>query len=106
MMTYVWTVKSMLTLDTPEPGFVVRVFWTLTGTDSGVSATLPGASDFTQPGDPFTPYDQLTEAQVLGWVQAELGPEQIASMELSIAANVQSRLNPAPTPEPQPLPWS
>jgi hypothetical protein len=29
--TYNWTVDQMYTLNTPEPGFVVNVLWTLTG---------------------------------------------------------------------------
>ena len=106
MTTYTWTVNQMFTLDTPDPGFVVRVFWTLTGTDNGVSAALTGVSEFAQPGDPFTPYDQLTQDQVIGWVQASISPQEQANMEISINANIQSRLNPPPTPEPQPLPWS
>ena len=106
MTVYTWTVNQMFTLNTPDPGFVVRAFWTFTGSDSGVSASLSGVSEFTQPGDPFTPYDQLTQDQVIGWVQASLGPQEIAGMETSINANIQSQLSPPPIPEPQPLPWS
>jgi len=104
MTTFTWTIDQMMTLPAP-PGFVVRAFWTLTGADSGVTASLQGASDFSQPGNPFTPYDQLTQDQVIGWVQASMSPQELANMEASIDANIQSRLHPAPTPEPQPLPW-
>ena len=106
MTTYTWTVNQMFTINTPLPKFVIRVFWTLTGTDSGVSAALTGVSEFEQPGDPFTPYNQLTQQQVIGWVQASINPQELTNMQTSINANIQSRLNPAPTPQPQPLPWS
>lgn len=106
MTVFTWTVNQMFTLDTPDPGFVARVFWTLTGTDGGISSSLTGVSEFAQPGDPFTPYDQLTQDQVIGWVQASIDPQELANMEIAITANIQSRLAPPPTPEPQPLPWS
>ena len=53
---------------------VVQTYWKCTGTNStGFSGTFSGATPFDLNGidpDNFTPYDQLTEAQVLGWVEA------------------------------------
>ena len=47
MTTYVWTINQMYTLDTPDPGFVVNVLWTLTGTDGQYTASIDGNSQFT-----------------------------------------------------------
>jgi hypothetical protein len=53
---------------------------------------------------PYTPYDQLTEAQVVGWVQTSLGPQFVTEAKRSIAENIQAEMSPAPiTP---PLPWA
>ena len=52
---------------------VVQTYWTCTGEHStGFEGTFSGATPFdlnTIDPDNFTPFDQLTEAQVLGWVE-------------------------------------
>lgn len=53
------------------------------------------------PGQPFTPYDQLTQQQVLGWVWEVVNKTEV---EGTVTANVQSQSdNPIVTP---PLPWA
>ena len=53
-------------------------------------------------GSAFTPYDQLTEAQVLGWIWAN-GVDKFAT-ESAVATQIQNQINP-PVVTP-PLPWS
>jgi len=57
------------------------------------SATNYGAAGFTP--DPsasgFIAYDSLTEADVIGWVQAEVDQDVI---EASLAANIEAQKNP------------
>jgi hypothetical protein len=54
-------------------------------------------------GGDYTPYDKLTQEQVVGWVKNSLGDEQVASLETSIANQIEQQINPtAVTP---PLPW-
>jgi hypothetical protein len=52
---------------------VIGTRWTVTGTDAdGNTGTFSGATPFdleTVDPDNFTPYSELTEEQVLGWVQ-------------------------------------
>lgn len=102
---YSWKVDQMWTVDTPEPGFVCNVDWTLTGDQSGTVASIGGNSSFTVQEGAFTPYDQLTEAQVLGWVQAELGEQGVANYEANVQGQINSILNPPVSPQSQPLPW-
>lgn len=53
---------------------VVQTYWKCTGKHStGFSGTFSGATPFNLADidpDNFTPYESLTEAQVLGWVEA------------------------------------
>ena len=71
MTTYTTTITAMYTMDTPEPGFVVNLLWTVTGVDGQYTASIDGNSQFTVQEGTFTPYSQLTESQVLGWIPAE-----------------------------------
>lgn len=102
---YSWKVDQMWTVDTPEPGFVCNVAWTLTGVDGQYTASIGGNSMFTVQEGTFTPYDQLTEAQVIGWVQAALGPDGIANTEACVQGQIDSMITPPVSPEAQPLPW-
>ncbi len=109
MTTYTWTISELLTVpqEAGHADVVVEAVWVLTGSDSPYSASVGGTSQFTlQQGEGFTPYDQLTEAQVIGWVQAQVGQEAISNLEASIANSIDTQKNPAPTPTPQPLPWT
>ena len=102
MTTFTTTINSMYTIDTPEPGFVCNVLWTVTGVDGQYTAEIGGNSQFTvQEGPTFTPYDQLTQAQVLGWIPAE----QIASAQSCVQGQIDSMITPPVSPENTPLPW-
>jgi hypothetical protein len=96
----------MYTLDTPEPGFVVNVLWTLTGVDGQYTASIGGNSQFTVQEGTFTPYDQLTQAQVIGWVQNSLGADGIANFEANVQGQINSMITPPVSPQNTPLPWA
>ena len=100
--TFTTTIDSMYTLDTPDPGFVVNVLWTVTGVDGSHTAEIGGNSQFTVQEGTFTPYTDLTEAQVIGWIPAE----QIASAQACVQGQIDSMINPPVSPASQPLPWS
>ena len=55
-------------------------------------------------GSPFTPYEDLTQDQVVGWTKDALGDEQVAATEANVAAQIETQKNP-PVVTP-PLPWS
>ena len=104
--TYTWTIDQMYTLDTPEPGFVVNVLWTLTGVDGQYTASIGGNSQFTVQEGTFTPYSQLTQAQVIGWVQDSLGPDGVANFEANVQGQINSMITPPVSPQNTPLPWA
>lgn len=84
MTTFNWAITQMerKSLD----GFVVTVYYTVTATDGDYTAQSGGAANFKQqPDESYTPYDQLTEQQVLGWVQNAVGKDATeASLQTQI----------------------
>jgi len=86
-----WVISQLeRTLDT---GGVVVAHWRATAVDGDFSASSYGTVGFTP--DPsasgFIAYDSLTEADVIGWVQAELDQDGI---EASLAAQIEADKNP------------
>jgi len=52
--------------------------------------------------DPFTEWNNLTEEQVLGWIQSTLGPERVTAIEAQVAQSVSEDANPT---QGEGLPW-
>ena len=96
------TINAMYTLDTPEPGFVVNVLWTVTGVDGSNTASIDGNTQFTMQEGTFIPYDQLTQATVIGWIPAD----QIASAQANVQGQIDSMITPPVSPQNTPLPWA
>lgn len=106
-IAYTWGINQMVCYPQYESqtDVVFQVYYSLTGQDDIYTSSVSGFVDVTYvSGEPYTPYDQLTEAQVIGWVQTALGPEQISADEAQISQIVEAQVaNPTSAP---PLPWS
>ena len=88
-----------------ETDVVFTVHWTLSATDGTYNGGVYGSVGVTlDEGAAFTPYADLTEAQVIDWVQDALGEEQVASYEANVAQQISDQVDP-PVVTP-PLPWS
>jgi hypothetical protein len=85
---------------------VVNVLWTLTGVDGQYTASIGGNSQFTVQEGTFTPYDELTQEQVIGWVQNSLGADGIANFEANVQGQINSMITPPVSPQNTPLPWA
>lgn len=46
------------------------------------------------PGDSFTPYADITEAEAIGWCKAALGDDQVTAYEESVATQIALEKNP------------
>lgn len=107
--TYTWIISS---LDCkPQVGdlkdYVVTSHWRCSGTDEeGRSGQCYSTAPFTiDPEKPnYTPFEDLTEEEVIEWTQAALGEARVASIYESIDAQIENQKNP-PVVTP-PLPWS
>lgn len=84
---------------------VVEVGWRLTGTEGQHTASAYGSVTFQVPestGENFTPFDQLTEAQVLSWVWSSSVDRE--ATEAAVTQQLDALVNP-PTIMAT-LPWS
>jgi hypothetical protein len=45
-------------------------------------------------GSPFTPFDDVTQAMMVGWLQSAMGPEAVAAAEAAVAAQIEAQKNP------------
>jgi len=70
-------------------GFVTTAHWTCTATDGEFSANAYGSIGFT--GDLVTPYENLTQEQVLGWVWEQIDKAEI---EANLTKQIQAQKNP------------
>lgn len=102
-MEYIWKIAQLER--TAETGAVVTAHWRVTAQDGDYTASAYGSETFTSP-DPesenFVPFEDLTEADVLGWVwnKEGFGKEQI---EANLAAQIETEKNPPVVPG---LPWA
>lgn len=68
-----------------EDGFVIVVNWKMEMVDGDHMATRSGTVKFDKAdGISFVPYESLTEAAVIGWVEAELGEAKLAELQLEM----------------------
>jgi len=104
---YLWKVASMMVMPQQEgkTDVVVLADYIVSSEIVG-AATYASRQQFTYTDGAFTPYDQLTEAQVIGWIQSALGEDGVAGIYANIDGQINAIQNPPPTPVSEPLPWS
>jgi hypothetical protein len=104
MTTFTWTVTAMDCYPQAEgqTDVVFTVHWTCAGTDGTYSSSVYNTCPVTYvAGTPYTPYADLTQDQVLGWIWAS-GVDQTVT-EDAVEQLIQNQINP-PVVSP-PLPW-
>ena len=107
--TYTWTATNLIGYPQYEgqTDVITTVFYTVVA-DDGAGHTANISSIQQTPLDPlvpFIPYPDLTNDIVIGWVQYNIGPDMIASIQGSLAIQVERQIDPPPQPEVLPLPW-
>ena len=108
MTTFTWAVTSLYTETVAtEQDYVVIANYTVVGVDGTYSAELSNIARFsTASVSPFIPYQDLTEAIVIGWIQDELGVDGVSNLEACIQGQIDSQINPPVVPVNTPLPWA
>ena len=96
-MNFTWNVvqTNYNTIDK----FITTVHYTVNAVDGEYTASTYGTVSYTQGEGSYVPYADLTEAEVVGWVQESLGQDTI---EASLTAQIESQKNPV---QEAGLPW-
>jgi hypothetical protein len=88
-----------------ETGGVITAHWRVTAYFEELSVVAYGSVNFTPDptSDQFTPYSDLTQEQVIGWVKSTLGSEQVEAIESNLAKQLDELKQPKILTG---LPWS
>jgi len=103
MITLSWIIERLLVRPTEGSltDVVITADWRCNGTQDQYSGTCYGSCSFQPPSGEFTPYPNLTQAQVLGWCYAN-GVDQ-AVIEANVTLQIENQINPPVVT--LPLPW-
>ena len=104
MTTFITTITKMYTMPQVDgqTDVVVNVQFIVSGVDGQYAAEIGGNQQCTlTPGQAFTPYDQLTQDQVIGW----LDPQMISNLQACVQGQINSMITPPVSPTNQTLPW-
>ena len=103
MTTLSWIIERLLVK--PAEGtysdVVITADWRCNGTQDQYSGTCYGSCSFQPPAGEFTPYEDLTQDQVLGWCYAN-GVDQ-AAIEANVSQQIENQIDPPVVT--LPLPW-
>jgi hypothetical protein len=104
MITINWIIERLLVRPTEgsETNVVITADWRCNGTQDQYNGTCYGSCSFAPPSGSFTPYEDLTEQQVLDWCYAN-GVDKTA-IEANVTQQINDQINP-PIIAP-PLPWA
>lgn len=106
-MTLTWNVVQMNAYPEKDglTDVVFTVHWNLIATDEEYTSSVYGSVGVELDSSaPYTPYDELTQDQVIGWVKSALGEEQVAEYEAGVTSVIEAQKN--PTVVTPPLPWA
>jgi len=103
MTTISWIIERLLVKPTEGSltDVVITADWRCNGSQDQYSGTCYGSSSFAPPTENFTPYEDLTQDQVLGWCY-ENGVDKTA-IEANVSLQIQNQINPPVVV--LPLPW-
>lgn len=116
--TYSYSIDSLKVKDEVNadgvtlPRAVYQTYWTITGTNSaGQSASWSGATPFTAANVPegsFTAFADLTEAEVIGWVQAviDADPQYKAHIDERLEQSIEEEHGTMEDVAAEALPWA
>ncbi|CAB5195138.1 hypothetical protein UFOVP175_49, partial [uncultured Caudovirales phage] len=103
LMTILWLIERLLVKPTEgsNTDVVITADWRCNGSQESFSGTCYGSCSFAPPSGSFTPYNELTQQQVLDWCFAN-GVDQ-AAIEANVSLQIQNQINPPVVS--LPLPW-
>ena len=106
-ISYTWSINQLECYPEHDnhTDVVFVVHWRRQATDGTHTADIYSSQSVTlDPDAPFTAYADLTEAQVIGWLEDAFGAETLAAQVASLDKQIEDQINP-PVIRPK-LPWS
>jgi hypothetical protein len=99
-LTYTWRLTGLTKSNPPSlnvENVIIGTRWEVVGTDeNGNEGKFNGATPFnlsTVDPNNFTPYEQLTEAQVLGWIQSVVSGSAPTNYWAHISEKIQEQID-------------
>jgi hypothetical protein len=89
--TTTWKIAN-LSRETVD-GFVYEAHYTVDSKNDTYASSAYGSIGFERP-DNLIPFVDLTEAEVVSWVQEALGEEKVAEVEAALQAQLDEQRNP------------
>jgi hypothetical protein len=103
MITLSWIIELLLCkpIEGSNPDVVITANWRCNGSQDQYNGTCYGSTSFAPPTGEFTPYEDLTQEQVLNWCYAN-GVDKTA-IEANVTAQINDQIDPPVVT--LPLPW-
>ena len=97
--TYSWSFPSLdveLTDAEGHTDIVYTIHWRLRADDGDehMASTVGTSSVKWEEGDPWIPYEDLTESDVQGWVEEDFGEEQLGKVKADLDAKIEEEVSP------------
>ena len=90
--TYLYNVVNLIR--DSKDGIVVGANFTITASNGTDSYTVNSQTAFPAPTGAIIPYDQLTEAEVIGWIENTVGTQSEELADSELAAYVERKNQP------------
>jgi len=106
-ITYTYKVTNMYCYSKYESqnNMVFNIWWYCIGTDGDYSSHMNGNTLIPyDSNNEYVPYDQLTEAEVISWIEQYTDPSIITDIKEVIAQRIYEQMNPPNIDNPK-LPW-
>jgi len=102
-ISILWIIERLLVrkVEGTLTDVVITADWRCNGTQDQYSGTCYGSCSFQPPSGEFTPYEDLTQEQVLNWCYAN-GVDQ-AAIEANVTQQIENQIDPPVVT--LPLPW-
>jgi hypothetical protein len=104
--TYSWVISQLEAYPTHQAktNVVFSVHWRRQVTNGKYNADIYGSQAITfNPDDTFTQYENLTQEEIEGWLESEMGADKVSELDAMLDKQIEIQIN--PTVVSPPLPW-
>lgn len=104
--TYNWNIQALdcVPQEDGKTDVVVTAHWTVSAIDGTYNSSAYGTQSFTyNASKAFIPYADLTQDEVVAWVQDGMGIDGVTALQENLNKQIENQINP-PIVTP-PLPW-